>query len=119
MDPTVFKIFKILGIVSASHMEIAEMVIRIIIFLALLALGGYFFVLFHRRGYFSSARGVLEKGNRDGKKIIAPRIMTRTKYHTANDQIGKRLLLAVSHDRIEKLSEWEAEGEDGKKGGEI
>jgi flagellar biogenesis protein FliO len=84
------------------------MVVRTAIFLSLLALGGYFFVQFHRRGYFCNYKGP-SKASGDEIKVVAIRILSGRKYLTVIEHYGKRFLLALTNDKIEKLSEWNLE----------
>ncbi|MDR1401706.1 MAG: hypothetical protein LBI81_01980 [Puniceicoccales bacterium] len=93
------------ALVSPAQISIFEMIVRSAIFLALLALGGYFFVLFHRRGYFTCKKTAGR--DCDDIKIIAIRILCGKKHLTSIEHFGKRFLLLVTNDRVEKLSEWE------------
>ncbi|MDR1433067.1 MAG: flagellar biosynthetic protein FliO [Puniceicoccales bacterium] len=94
---------------SPAQIGIAEIIVRTAIFLALLALGGYFFVLFHRRGYFCGCGNAARKRDCDDIKIIATRMLGGKKYLTVVEHFGKRFFLAATNDRIEKLSEWDIE----------
>ncbi|MDR2432285.1 MAG: flagellar biosynthetic protein FliO [Puniceicoccales bacterium] len=97
----------ILGEVLATptQISVASMVVRTAIFLSLLALGGYFFVQFHRRGYFCNYKNS-SKVSCDEIKVVAVRILSGRKYLTVIEHYGKRFLLALTNDKIEKLSEW-------------
>ncbi|MDR2602957.1 MAG: flagellar biosynthetic protein FliO [Puniceicoccales bacterium] len=103
-------ITSILGEVLATptQISIASMVVRTAIFLSLLALGGYFFVQFHRRGYFCNYKNS-PKTSCDEIKVVAIRILSGRKYLTVIEHYGKRFLLALTNDKIEKLSEWNLE----------
>ncbi|MDR2628515.1 MAG: flagellar biosynthetic protein FliO [Puniceicoccales bacterium] len=103
-------ITSILGeaLATPAQISIASMVVRTVIFLSLLALGGYFFIQFHRRGYFCNYKNS-PKASRDEIKVVAIRILSGRKYLTAVEHYGKRFLLALTNDKIEKLSEWNIE----------
>ncbi|MDR1891227.1 MAG: flagellar biosynthetic protein FliO [Puniceicoccales bacterium] len=100
----------ILGEALATPVQISTlaMVVRTAIFLALLALGGYFFVQFHRRGYFGNCKN-RPNTSRDEIKVVAIRILGGKKHLTAIEHYGKRFLLALTNDKIEKLAEWNLE----------
>ncbi|MDR2779378.1 MAG: flagellar biosynthetic protein FliO [Puniceicoccales bacterium] len=93
---------------TSSQISIAAMLIRTAIFLSLLALGGYFFVQLHRRGYFCNCKST-PNTSRDDIKVIAIRILSGKKYLTVIEHYGKRFLLALTNDKIEKLAEWDLE----------
>ncbi|MDR1528584.1 MAG: flagellar biosynthetic protein FliO [Puniceicoccales bacterium] len=96
------------ALATPAQISIASMVVRTAIFLSLLALGGYFFIQFHRRGYFCNHRNS-QKASHDEIKVVAIRILSGRKYLTVIEHYGKRFLLALTNDRIEKLSEWNLE----------
>ncbi|MDR1173276.1 MAG: flagellar biosynthetic protein FliO [Puniceicoccales bacterium] len=102
-----FPITLVLGEILATptQISIVSMVVRTAIFLSLLALGGYFFVQFHKRGYFCNYKNT-PKASRDEIKVVAIRILSGRKYLTVVEHYGKRFLLALTNDKIEKLSEW-------------
>jgi flagellar biogenesis protein FliO len=103
-------ITSILGeaLATPTQISIASMVVRTAIFLSLLALGGYFFVQFYRRGYFCNYKNT-PKASHDEIKVVAIRILNGRKYLTVIEHYGKRFLLALTNDKIEKLSEWNLE----------
>ncbi|MDR1413883.1 MAG: flagellar biosynthetic protein FliO [Puniceicoccales bacterium] len=98
------------ALAAPGQISVFEMVVRTAIFLSLLALGGYFFVLFHRRGYFSCKKS--SERESDEIKVISIRILTGKKLLTSVEHFGKRFLLAITNDRVEKLAEWEIQKEE-------
>jgi flagellar biogenesis protein FliO len=92
---------------SPVQIGIAETVVRMAIFLALLALGGYFFVLFHRRGYFGNTLASPLKRVGDEIQIIAMRPIGGKKLLTVVEHRGRRFLLALTNDSVCKISEWD------------
>jgi flagellar biogenesis protein FliO len=92
---------------SPAQIGVAEMVVRTVLFLMLLALGGYFFVLFHRRGYFRQGAGGNARDRADDIRIVALRPMATKKYLVAVEHGDRRFLLALTGDRVVKLAEWE------------
>jgi flagellar biogenesis protein FliO len=95
-----------------TQISIADTIIRTAIFLAMLALGGYFFVIFHRNGYFGHGKihgntSSPSKPNGDEIRIIATRMLGNRKCLTVVEYLDKRFLIAMANDRVEKLSEWD------------
>jgi flagellar biogenesis protein FliO len=92
---------------SAAQVSVADTVIRTLVFLALLALGGYFFVLFHRRGYFANQKSTAANRGADEIRIVAVRLLNGRKYLAVVEHFGRRFLLALTNDKIDKISEWD------------
>jgi flagellar biogenesis protein FliO len=93
---------------TPTQISIESMMVRTAIFLSLLALCGDFFVQFHRRGYFCNYKNTPFVPHNE-IKVVAIRILSGKKYLTVIEHYGKRFLLALTNDRIEKLSEWDLE----------
>ncbi|MDR3144444.1 MAG: flagellar biosynthetic protein FliO [Puniceicoccales bacterium] len=84
---------------------ILETIARTVIFLALLAFLGYLFVILHRRRRMRN--GTVGTRSRDEIIVVATRSMGGRKYLVAIEHRGRRFLLSLNGDRIEKLSQWE------------
>jgi flagellar biogenesis protein FliO len=101
-------------VVPPAQISIAEMIMRMVLFLVLLALGGYFFVLLSRRGCFCFRKSASNKRSGDEIKVVSIRILSGKKYLAVIEHFGRRFLLALTGDRVDKLSEWEVcKGETG------
>jgi flagellar biogenesis protein FliO len=90
-----------------GQMGVAETIVCTLIFLALLAFGGYFFVLFHRRGYFGRHMASGVASSTDEIRVISIRIMGGKKYLAVVEHLDRRFLLALTHDKVDKISEWD------------
>jgi hypothetical protein len=103
---------------SPTQVSVAEMVVRTVLFLMLLALGGYFFVLFHRRGYFCQRTGAGTRAVANDIRIVSMRPVVARKYLAAVEHLGRRFLLAFTNDGVVKLAEWEMDGKNNGTGSE-
>jgi hypothetical protein len=107
--------FPFLGeaLAPASSTGVMDMLVRTAVFLFLLGAGGYFFVFFHRRGYFGSGKDTDNKSCHDGIRVVSMRILSGRKYLVVVEHFNRRFLLAVANDKIESLSLWDMDGQDG------
>ena len=87
-----------------------DMVIKSVLFLLFLALGGYFFVLFHRKGYFKMTNEPSSKRLHENDiKIVAMRVISGKRCLISVEHFGKRILILSHPTQSIKLSEWTLE----------
>ena len=80
-----------------------DMIVRSVIFLLLLALGGYLFVQLYRQRPFAKD----EKNNKTHDIIVkSVRIVGHKKSLMLIECNGKRILIGLSDNSISKLTEW-------------
>jgi hypothetical protein len=105
--------FPIVGEIAAAQAQcgVAEAVVNALLFLILLAVGGYLFVFFFKRSRFGGHLAPSARRNGDEIKVIALRVIGR-KCLVVVEHFGRRFLLAMVSDGVVKVSEWEISGDE-------
>lgn len=81
----------------------AEMIVRIVMFLLVLSVCGGIIVMLSRRGRFSFGNIVPDK---DNIRVVSTRNLGGRKMLVAVEHMGTHFLLVVTPEDIKKLSEW-------------
>ncbi len=81
----------------------AEMIVRIVMFLVVLSICGGIIVMLSRRGRLSFGNVVPDK---DSIRIVSTRNLGGRRMLVAVEHMGTHFLLVVTPEDIKKLSEW-------------
>ncbi|MDR1256053.1 MAG: flagellar biosynthetic protein FliO [Puniceicoccales bacterium] len=98
-------IFQIFAEAQVSDASFVQSLLTVVIFLSILAAGGYIIVRFCKYGGFTRDCSAVDETKKI--RILDNKILYGRKYITLVECAGKRLLILVNRDNAVKLSEWE------------